>query len=384
MKPVSESIASLQRSGVRAVMDIAFRTPGVLRLEVGDPNFPTPEHIVEAAAKAARDGYTHYTPSQGLPEVRAAMADKITGFNRIEVGADEVVVTAGGGHALFSVYRALANPGDVVLAPDPGWPNYGTIAALTGLKIERYPLLPDKRFDPDFDALSSMLASNPNVKMLVANTPGNPTGAVWGESVLTALLELCEEHDVYLVSDECYEAITFDEAHVSPATLDQTGRVVSVFSVSKTYAMTGWRVGYVTGPPEVVAMVGRVVENSVSCAAAVSQKAAEAALRGDQSCVDDMVAAYRLRSGLAMSRLAEEGMAAIEPSGAFYMMVEVPADDTVAFASSLVETEKVTVAPGEAFGPGGRGMVRISLASDEDTIEEGIRRLARHSKGSRS
>jgi aspartate/methionine/tyrosine aminotransferase len=357
-------------------MDIAFRTPGVLRLEVGDPDFPTPEHIVEAAVRAARDGYTHYTPSQGLPEVRDAMVEKLSSFNGLSVGRDDVVVSAGGGHALFAVYRALCDPGDMVLAPDPGWPNYGTIASLTGVEVERYPLLREEGWAPDFDALGGLLDKHPNVKMIVVNTPGNPTGAVWGREILSRLAELCQIHDVYLISDECYEAITFGEPHISPATLDDE-RTVSVFSVSKTYAMTGWRVGYVTGPAEVVSMVGRVVENSVSCAAAVSQKAAEAALRGDQASVEAMVAAYKSRRDLAMERLGEEGLSAVEPEGAFYVMVEVPAADTVAFASELVAAEKVTVAPGEAFGPGGSGMVRLSLASDKSTIDEGIRRLGR-------
>jgi len=376
MKPVSQSVASLQRSGVRAVMDIAFRTPGVLRLEVGDPDFPTPAHIVEAAASAARSGYTHYTPSQGLPEVRQAMAEKLSSFNGLRVGRDDVVVSAGGGHALFAVYRALCDPGDMVLAPDPGWPNYGTIASLTGAAIERYPLLREEGFSPDFDALAGLLDKHPNVKLIVVNTPGNPTGAVWGEEILSRLAELCRIHDVYLISDECYEAITFEKSHISPGTLDAE-RTVSVFSVSKTYAMTGWRVGYVTGPAEVVSMVGRVVENTVSCAAAVSQKAAEAALRGDQRPVAEMVAAYESRRDLAMERLGEQGLSAIEPEGAFYVMVEVPTADTVAFASELVAADKVTVAPGEAFGPGGSGLIRLSLASDESTIEEGIRRLGR-------
>jgi aspartate/methionine/tyrosine aminotransferase len=377
MKPVSKSVASMSRSGVRAVMDIAFRTPDVLRLEVGDPDFPTPSHIVEAAAEAIRSGYTHYTPSQGLIEVREAMANKLSWFNTLDAEPEDVVVTAGAGHALFSVYRALTDPGDVVLVPDPGWPNYGTIAALCGVEVIGYRLMPDDGFKPDLEYLARILASNPKVKLMVVNSPGNPTGAVWPKETLGQIVDLCSQHDVYLVSDECYEAITFEDRHVSPATLDDSGRTVSVFSVSKTYAMTGWRVGYVTGPREIVAMVGRVVENSVSCAAAVSQKAAEAAIGGDQSPVIQMVGEYRDRRDLAMMRLEESGLRASKPTGAFYVMVEVPTDDTVAFALGLVETEKVTVAPGEAFGAGGAGMVRLSLASHPSTIEEGIRRLRR-------
>ncbi len=377
MKPVSRSVASLQRSGVRAVMDIAFRTPDVLRLEVGDPDFPTPSHIVEAAAAATRNGFTHYTPSQGLVEVREAMAVKLTSFNGLEVGADDVVVAAGGGHALFSVFRALTDPGDVVLAPDPGWPNYGTIAALCGADTIGYRLLADEGYKPDLEYLNGILVANPKVKLIVVNSPSNPTGAVWSQDTLGQIVDLCSVHDVYLVSDECYEAITFEDRHVSPATLDDSGRTISVFSVSKTYAMTGWRVGYVTGPREVVGMVGRVVENSVSCAAAVSQKAAEAAIAGDQAPVEQMVGEYRKRRDMAMMRLEEAGLGASKPSGAFYVMVEVPTDDTVAFAMRLLEAEKLAVAPGEAFGPGGAEMVRLSLASHPTTIEEGIRRLGR-------
>lgn len=377
MKPVSRSISSLQRSGIRAVMDIAFRTPGVLRLEVGDPDFPTPSHIVEAAARAARSGYTHYTPSRGLTEVRAVMAEKMSSFNGLDVGADDVVVAAGGGHALFSVYRALTDPGDSVLVPDPGWPNYRTIAALCGVSVIGYPLLPEEGFAPDLDQIDRLLSETAGVKLMVVNSPGNPTGAVWSEETLGSIVDLCGRHDVYLVSDECYEAIIFEGRHVSPATIDDSGRTVSVFTVSKTYAMTGWRVGYVTGSPEVVDVVGKVVENSVSCASAVSQKAAEAAISGDQTPVQEMVADYRSRRDLAMSSLQEAGLWGSTPSGAFYVMVEVSTNDTVAFAKDLVAAEQVTVAPGEAFGPQGAGLVRLSLASHPETIEEGIRRLGR-------
>lgn len=377
MKSVSASVESLQRSGIRAVMDIAFQRPDVLRLEVGDPDFPTPDHIVEAAAAAARAGYTHYTPSRGLTSVREVMAAKLSSFNGLEVGAQEIVVTAGGGHGLFSVYRALTDPGDVVLVPDPGWPNYRTIAALCGVDVVGYPLLSEEGFTPDLEQLDRLLSETPGIKLMVVNSPGNPTGAVWSRHILARIVDLCTAHDIYLVSDECYEAIIFEDHHVSPATLDDTGRTVSVFTVSKTYAMTGWRVGYVTGSREVVDVVGKVVENSVSCASAVSQKAAEAAIAGDQTPVWEMVAEYRRRRDLALAELQQRGIWASGPRGAFYVMVKVPGEDTVAFAMDLVEAEQVTVAPGNAFGPQGAGMVRLSLASHPDTISEGIRRLAR-------
>lgn len=377
MKPLSTSVQSLQRSGIRAVMDVAFQRDDVLRLEVGDPDFATPAHIIEAAAIAARNGYTHYTPSRGLPEVREVMAAKITNRNGVGVRADDVVVSAGGGHALFCVYRALTEPGEVVLAPDPGWPNYGTIAHLCGVELQGYPLLREDGFLPDVERLEQMVRDNPSTKALVVNSPANPTGAVWPASVIEQVVDLCDRHDLFLVSDECYEDIVFEDEHISPGTLNDSGRIVSVFTVSKSYAMTGWRIGYLTGSPEVVEAVGKVVENSVSCASAVSQKAAEAAITGDQSVVQEMVGAYRRRRDLALDRLEEAGLWASPPQGAFYVTVATPAEDTTDFAMRLVEAEGVTVAPGAAFGPGGEGMVRLSLASDPATIEEGIARLGR-------
>ena len=375
MQPLSQGITSLQRSGIREVMDLAFQRPDVLRLEVGDPDFPTPAHIVAAAVEAA-PRYTHYTPSRGLGEVREALAAKMTAFNGIPARASDVVVTAGGGHGLFSVYRGLMDPGDAILIPDPGWPNYRTIAALCSVDTVPYPLPRESGFLPDLEQLERLVSTTPRLKAVLVSSPSNPTGAVWPREVLQAVVDMCTRHDVYLISDECYEAIVFDREHLSPATLGRLGHTISLFTVSKTYAMTGWRLGYVNGPADVLDAVGKVVESSVSCASAISQKAAEAAVLGDQSCVAEMVAAYRSRRDLALTLLEEEGMAAIVPHGAFYVMVSVPTDDTLDFAKRLVRHAGVAVAPGDAFGQGGRGMIRISLASHPETIREGIHRLA--------
>lgn len=380
MKDLSSSIVAFQRSGIRQVMDLAFRRGDVVRLEVGDPDFATAPHIVEAAAAAARSGYTHYTPSRGLGEVREAMATKISKFNGIEVGADDVVVSAGGGHGMFALLRGMCDPGDIILAPDPGWPNYRTVAALCGVEIVPYPLMRDNGFLPDLGRLEELAGSLPGAKAIVLNSPANPTGAVWPRETTEAVLGICQTNDLYLISDECYEAIVFEGEHVSPAAMDPDGRTISMFTVSKTYAMTGWRVGYLTGPQEVVDVVGKVVESSVSCAAAVSQKAAEAALTGDQGWVADMVDAYRSRRDLAVELLEEAGLGPSRPHGAFYVMAEVPAQDTLDFAKRLVEEAGVAVAPGETFGESGRGMVRLSLAASRETISEGIRLLSEFSQ----
>lgn len=376
VKPLSAQLSSLQRSGIREVMDLAFQGIDVLRLEVGDPDFPTPAHIVEAAAAAAAAGFTHYTPSRGLGEVREAMASKVRSFNGIQADAGDVLVSAGGGHGLYAVYAALSDPGDRILVPDPGWPNYRTIASLCGVETVPYPLQRENRFLPDLDLLEHLAATTPKLKAIIVTSPSNPTGAVWPREVFERILEICSRHDLFLISDECYEAIVFEGKHISPATLDDDGRTISVFTVSKTYAMTGWRVGYLVGPREVVDMAAKVVESSVSCAAAVSQKAAQAALTGDQTCVSDMVAAYRSRRDLAVRLLGSHSIPTSKPAGAFYIMASVPTADTLDFAKRLVKQAGVAVAPGETFGKQGGGMIRLSLASKPETIEAGIARLA--------
>ncbi|MFQ5517861.1 MAG: pyridoxal phosphate-dependent aminotransferase, partial [Acidimicrobiia bacterium] len=241
-------IAAMPRSGIRELMDLAWATPGVIHLEVGEPDFATPDHILEAAARAAADGYTKYTPNAGIPEVRAAFADKVVTHNHFAATADHVVVTVGAINALAQAVMILANPGESVLIPDPGWPNYEMIATVTGTVPVRYPLLRDEGFSPDLDILEAA-AADPAATLMIINSPANPTGAVFSSETLAAMLEIAARHGLWVVSDECYEDIVFEGPHVSAGRLLDDGRVVSVFSVSKSYAMTGWRVGYVVASP---------------------------------------------------------------------------------------------------------------------------------------
>jgi len=370
-----ERIRLMQRSGIREVMDLAAGRPDVLHLEVGQPDFATPAHIVEAGVAAARDGYTTYTANKGLVEVRESIAAKLARVNGIHVEADDVVVTAGAVNALIETLTALVGPGDKVLIPDPGWPNYQMMADVLSVEAVRYPLLAEDDFLPDLDRLEA-LAADPRAKVLLINTPANPTGAVFPEHVVHQLVELATRHDLYLLSDECYEQVVFEGRHVSPGAMD-TDRVLSVFSLSKGYAMTGWRMGYVTGPREVVDLVAKVQEPMISCCTAISQKAGQAALEGDQTCVTEMTDAYRRRRDLVVEVLLDGGLLVTVPHGAFYIMADVSrvTADSYAFARRLVADVGVAVAPGETFGPSGAGLVRLSLATSSEDLVEGARRL---------
>jgi aspartate aminotransferase len=380
-----QGIAAMPRSGIREVMDLARGRADVLHLEVGEPDFPTPAHIVEAAARGLRDGHTRYTANAGTASLREAIAAKFARVNDFAADPEQIVVTHGAINALLTGLMVLVEPGEGILVPDPGWPNYQMIATMLGAESVAYPLDPDTGYEPDLERLAQ-LAARPGIKVLLINSPGNPTGAVWSRETVRRVVEIAREHDLYVLSDEVYEEIVFEGEHVSPATFDRDGRVVTVSAVSKTYAMTGWRIGYLAATREVAQLVAKTQEAIVACPGALAQVAAEAALTGPQDCVAEMRDAYRVRRDVAVAALAAEGLLISAPRGAFYVLADVSraADDTVAFARSLVADHGVAVAPGATFGPGGAGTVRLSLASPVAVIEEGIVRLARATRTRRS
>lgn len=376
MKPYADRIVAMRRSGIREVMDLAAGRPDVIHLEVGEPDFATPEHIVAAGARAGYDGFTRYTANRGILSLREAIAAKLQRSNGIVATPDDIVVTAGGVNAILASLVALVEPGDAILIPSLGWPNYEMMAAVLHAEIRRYPLLAERDFAPDFDAIDA-LASDGRAKVLIVNSPSNPTGAVWSPETIARSVDVAARHDLWVVSDEVYEDIVFEGAHVSPATLDPDGRVISTFSLSKTYAMTGWRIGYAVATPALATLIAKVQEPVVSCPTAVAQKAAEAAVDGPQDCVAVMREAYRERRDLAVELLRAAGMLVTVPHGAFYILADVSraGRDSYAISRRLVAEHRVAVAPGETFGPSGAGLVRISLATGRDLLEEGIGRL---------
>lgn len=376
--PISSSPATrIHRSGIRTLMELAMRDPDCIRLEIGEPDVPTPPHVVEAAAAAAREGHTHYTSSIGAPDLRTALARKVGATNGLAVGADDVVVTHGAMHGLAMAINATMGPGDELLLPDPEFPNWRMAAAAAGVTATSYPTSASTGFVPRLEDIEA--AVTPRTRVILVNSPNNPTGAVYPAALLEGIVEIARRHDLWVFSDECYETITFDAEHVSPATFDTDGRVVTFFSFSKAYAMTGWRLGYVvTTDSELHRLLGQIAEATIACPSSVSQRAGLAALDGPQGAVRQATASYRERRDAAVDLLTARGVPCVRPDGAFYLMVDVSAAtaDGEAFAMRLIADHHVAVSPGEAFGPGGAGMVRVSLASERSALLEGLGRLA--------
>jgi aspartate aminotransferase len=373
----SHTVEAIAQSGIRELMDLAWKVGDVIRLEVGDPSFPTPPHVVEAAARAAREGWTGYVPSAGIGELRQAIAEKLRKHNRLEVEPAQVTVTAGGIGAVHAAMLSALDPGDEILLPDPAWPNFRMIAGLLHAPERLYPLRPEHSFLPDVADLER--ASGPRTRALLVNSPSNPLGTIIPAERLRQILAFARERDLWVISDECYDQITFDDSFASPASLGDPGRVLSCYTFSKTYAMTGWRVGYLAGPPEAAAVGDKIQQALVSCVNAPAQMAALAALTGPQDQVEEMRETYRERRDALMALLAEHDLVCAPPAGAFYAWVDVRgrAASSRQFAMELLRQERVAVAPGAAFGPAGEGWVRLSLASDTADLLEGARRLAR-------
>jgi aspartate aminotransferase len=364
----------MPRSGIRAIVELAEGRDDVVNLGFGEPDFDTPAHIVEAAARAAREGRTRYTLSRGITPLREACAARLPARPDGAVRAEDVVATVGGAGAIFSTLATIAGRGSRILVPDPCWPNYVGHCALLELDAVRYPLDPALGFEPDLDALDALA---PGATAIVINTPGNPTGAVWRRETVAACMDLARRHGLYVIADEVYDELAFDGEHVSALPLDEDGRVIGIFSFSKTYAMTGWRVGYLAAPPALAPLLGKVPETLWSCPTAPAQWAALAALEGPQDCVAEMRAAYRERRDLVVRLLRAAGLFVAEPRGAFYALADVrrAREPTLDLARRLVLDHGVVCAPGSTFGPSGEGFLRVSLAASPAAIEEGVRRI---------
>jgi aspartate aminotransferase len=288
------------------------------------------------------------------------------------------VVTQGGIQALYLALRALLEPGDEVLLPDPAWPNYRMIAHLLGARVLSYPLVAGGGFLPRLEDLERLVT--PRTRAILVNSPSNPLGTVVPRELMEGLLAFARGRDLWFISDEVYDEVVFDDAFVSAGSVvDQGNRLVSIYSFSKVYAMTGWRVGYLVAPPDLARILTGMQEPIISCVNTPTQMAALAAVTGPQAIVREMSEAYRTRRDELLGILDRGGLPSIRPSGAFYLWTDVseagmPSMD---FARSLIEHEHVAVAPGSAFGELGEGYVRLSLASSREDLLEGTSRLIR-------
>lgn len=356
-------------------MERAWAVPDAIRLEVGEPDFDTPAHVLAAARQALEEGFTRYTSNAGMPGLRQAVARRAAEAAGRPVDPERVVITAGAVTAIYSTLLALLDPGDEVLLPDPAWPNAAMAVHLLGARGVPYALSVANGFVPRVEELEPLIG--PRTRALLINSPANPTGAVFPAEAMAALVEFCRRHDLYLISDEIYGAIVFDQPHVPAAAFDEDGRVFTVGGVSKAYAMTGWRIGWVITPPHAADLMSRLQEPLTSCPNAVAQRAAEAALNGPQDVVEHMRRAYRGRRDRAVELLRARGRWRYSPQGAFYVMVDIRDTGLTStqFARTLLEQRRVAVAPGSAFGAAGEGFVRVSLASSEEAVLTGLERL---------
>jgi len=385
LKGLAKIPTSMPRSGIREVMELASQLEDVIHLEVGEPNFPTPTHIIDAAFEAARQGYTRYTSNAGLPSLRKAISNKLIRINGLEVPIENITTTIGAVGGLSSALMALVDPGDEVLIPDPGWPNYNSMVLMTGAKVVKYPLYSKNGFIPDPCDIDKLI--NNRTKAIIVNTPSNPCGTVIPESEVLSLREIAKKNGIYIISDEVYEDIIFDVKHVSFASVEDESNTISVFSFSKTYSMTGWRIGYTVAPQRIAGIINKLQEPFVSCAPAVSQKAAEAALLGPQDFLREQRDAYKKRRDLVVQLLKDAHLLVNIPQGAFYIMADISSTgmDTYDFAKGLLKEERVAVAPGTTFGNNASSHVRLSLAVEENLLVKGVQKICnyclKHSTG---
>jgi aspartate aminotransferase len=375
----------MERLGTETAFEVLARARAleaegreVIHLEIGEPDFPTPPHIVAAAKQALDEGYTHYVPSPGLPELREAIARHVAATRGIPVDPEEVVVTPGAKPIMFFAALMLCGPGDEVLYPDPGFPIYPSVAAFAGARPVPLRLRPETGFRLDPDELRAKLTDR--TRLLILNSPHNPTGAVLTREDVAAIAELVRGRRLIVLSDEIYREIVYEGHAPSIASLPgMREQTIILDGFSKTYAMTGWRLGYgVMARPLAEAMT-RLIVNSVSCTAAMTQRAGLAALTGPQDAVRAMVAEFRRRRDALVAGLnAIPGVSCHLPGGAFYAFPDIRGTGmgSAELAERLLREAGVATLAGTAFGPGGEGFLRLSYAAGLTAIERALERMA--------
>ena len=368
----------MSRLGTESAFEVLARakaleaagTP-VIHLEIGEPDFPTARHIADAAVEALRAGHTHYVPAPGIPALRESVAAFLERTGRMRVSPDRVVVTPGAKPIMFFTILALAGPGDEVLYPDPGFPMYESITAFAEAVPVPVPLRESNGFRIDVGELERLIT--PRSRLLIINSPHNPCGSALTREDCAAIAELAQRHDLVVLSDEVYWAIRYDAEHVSVLDFDgMADRTVLLDGWSKTYAMTGWRLGFGVFPPALVEPVTRLAINSVSCTSAFSQYAAIAALEGPQDGVAEMVAEFRRRRDVIVAGLNEiPGISCVEPQGAFYAFPDITGTGLSAatLQARLLDEAGVAALAGTAFGTWGEGFLRLSYANSVANIQ---------------
>lgn len=362
------------------LMELARSRPAAITLGLGDPDLPTPAHIVAAAAEAIESGRTGPTPATGLLELREAIARKLSRDNGVEVDPEtEVLVTTGGQEALFLLVQALIEPGDEIIVPDPRYTSYDRAISLAGGKMVLVPTHAENNFALDPDEVEKRIT--PRTKVLLVISPNNPTAGVNPPEVMQRLAEIATKHDLIVVADEIYEKFVYDDAvHVSIASLPgMRSRTITLNGMSKTYAMTGWRIGYLAAPSSFIRAASGLKEMVNIQAPSVSQWASVAALNGPQECVEEMRRTYDERRKMMMGELDRVGISYGHPYGGLYIWANVSSTGLSAseFSYKLLDEENVLVLPGAGFGQGWDDWIRMTILQPEETLREVAERMSK-------
>ena len=365
-------------SGIRIMFALAEEQEGVINLGIGQPDFDTPPHIREAAKLALDQGYTRYPPASGFQDLREAVAGKVERENGLSADPDsEVFISVGAMQGIFNVMLHMVEPGDEVIVVDPGYDYYSQIRLFGGVPV-RVPVREENRFKLDPEEVKKALSKK--TKAIILNTPSNPTGAVLDRDILEDIAALCQDREIMAISDEPYEHILFDGAsHVSIGSVKgMKDLTVSIYTLSKSYAMTGWRVGYVVAHKDLIAEMEKLMEHMVSGVTAVAQRAALAALEGPRDCLREMVDRYAERRDLVYQGLTSiKGITCVKPESTFYAFPNISSFGLSSwdFARYLVREHRLAVVPGSIFGENGEGYVRISFATSPENLDIAMERL---------
>jgi aspartate aminotransferase len=343
----------------------------IIDMGVGEPDFDTPENIVEAGCSSIRKGETRYAPTAGIPELRQAIAEKLSRENSLQVTADDVVVTPGAKMAVFAAIQALLSEGDECLLIGPSWVSYEPCVTFAGGRVAWGSV------DRDFMPQNLAESINSRTRLIIVNSPSNPTGSVFDRKVLKEISDLAVDHNLSVISDEIYEKIIYDREHISIGSMPgMEDRTVTINGFSKAYAMTGWRLGYLAGPKETMKWTVRLLSHSVSQATTFVQNAGVAAMRGSQEDVSHMVKEFRIRRDMLIAGLKELGIPCSVPGGAFYLFPDVSQlGGGDAFANRLLKEALIAATPGSAFGPDGNDYVRLSYAISQSRIKQALERI---------
>jgi len=383
---LNDQFDAIRQSATVAISDRinALKAGGseVIGLQMGDPDFATPRPVLDVAIKAMEAGWTHYGPSRGFPDLRQAAATKLTRDNGLSYDPQtEILITHGGVHAYYTAMQSILNPGDEVLIPDPSWATHTNMVTMLRGVVVRVPAPAENGFIPSFEDWEKAITSK--TRAIVLNYPSNPTGVYPTRAYLVKLQDFAAAHNLWVVSDEVYENLYFAEKPVSAAAIaGAKDRTILVHSLSKTYAMTGWRVGYVAAPEAVIENALKASQNSITCVAPFIQKAAAFALSdpGIQQSAADMRSAYARRRELVLQisrELESEKVLVIPPMGAFYFFLDLrPLKmSSLQICERILEEANVGLVPGSAFGEQGEGFVRMTIAASDEDVEAGFRKV---------